>query len=196
MTPRHSERTRGIPSRPMSFITGSFDSAPLLSKMTLCLTDQEFLHSLGKAFEHKIRYQAEFRGETNYRLPQTIFTRSQHFAGQTLVRLPGRYHEHRQFWRRTPFRNYLSPLLDAPRSSSAPKIKSSGRSRRRGYGFRHLADGKLDEREIYDMMGIKFNGHPDLRRILMWDGYPFFPLRKDFPLEGFPSECPMSLLQK
>ena len=46
------------------------------------------------------------------------------------------------------------------------------------------------EREIYDMMGIKFNGHPDLRRILMWDGYPFHPLRKDFPLEGLPSEMP------
>jgi NADH-quinone oxidoreductase subunit C len=46
------------------------------------------------------------------------------------------------------------------------------------------------EREIYDMMGINFNGHPDLRRILMWDGYPFFPLRKDFPLEGLPSEMP------
>jgi NADH-quinone oxidoreductase subunit C len=46
------------------------------------------------------------------------------------------------------------------------------------------------EREIYDMMGIKFNGHSDLRRILMWDGYPFFPLRKDFPLEGLPSEMP------
>ena len=46
------------------------------------------------------------------------------------------------------------------------------------------------EREIYDMMGIKFNGHPDLRRILMWDGYPFFPLRKEFPLEGKPSNMP------
>ena len=46
------------------------------------------------------------------------------------------------------------------------------------------------EREIYDMMGIKFTNHPDLRRILMWDGYPFFPLRKDFPLEGKPSEMP------
>jgi NADH-quinone oxidoreductase subunit C len=46
------------------------------------------------------------------------------------------------------------------------------------------------EREIYDMMGIKFNGHPDLRRILMWDGYPFFPLRKDFPLAGLPSDLP------
>ena len=46
------------------------------------------------------------------------------------------------------------------------------------------------EREIYDMMGIRFSAHPDLRRILMWDGYPFFPLRKDFPLEGKPSDMP------
>ena len=46
------------------------------------------------------------------------------------------------------------------------------------------------EREIYDMMGIKFTGHPDLRRILMWEGYPYFPLRKDFPLGGKASEVP------
>jgi len=46
------------------------------------------------------------------------------------------------------------------------------------------------EREIYDMMGVRFRGHPDLRRILMWDGYPYFPLRKDFPLAGRPSELP------
>ncbi len=46
------------------------------------------------------------------------------------------------------------------------------------------------EREIYDMMGVRFRGHPDLRRILMWEGYPYFPLRKDFPLAGKPSEMP------
>lgn len=46
------------------------------------------------------------------------------------------------------------------------------------------------EREIYDMMGLRFRDHPDLRRILMWEGYPYFPLRKDFPLAGRPTELP------
>jgi NADH/F420H2 dehydrogenase subunit C len=40
------------------------------------------------------------------------------------------------------------------------------------------------EREAYDMFGVRFEGHPDLTRILLWEGFNGYPLRKDFPVEG------------
>jgi len=42
----------------------------------------------------------------------------------------------------------------------------------------------LQEREIYDLMGISFEGHPNLKRIFLWEGFPGNPLRKDFSDAG------------
>jgi NADH-quinone oxidoreductase subunit C len=57
----------------------------------------------------------------------------------------------------------------------------------------------LQEREAYDLMGIRFPGHPDLKRLFLWEGFPGHPLRKDFltlpggfkpGLQRFPNEDP------
>ena len=47
------------------------------------------------------------------------------------------------------------------------------------------------EREAYDMIGVQFVGHPDMRRMYMPEDYEYFPLRKDFPLMGVPGSIPL-----
>ena len=39
---------------------------------------------------------------------------------------------------------------------------------------------ELQEREVYDLFGVTFEGHPDLRRILLWEGFEGYPMRKDY----------------
>ena len=52
------------------------------------------------------------------------------------------------------------------------------------------ASADWHEREAYDMFGVTYEDHPNMRRILMWDSYPWHPLRKEFPLAGHDTELP------
>jgi len=155
------------------------------------MTPQEIFDSLGEVFGEKLQHRIEFRGETTYAI-----------AASDLREIAKLCCAQLSF-------DYLLDITSIDNFGEEPRFEIVYHLYSMPHG-RHLRLklrvseelGSVDtisdiwptadwhEREIYDMMGIKFNGHPDLRRILMWDGYPFFPLRKDFPLAGLPSDMP------
>jgi len=155
------------------------------------MTGPELLNSLTQLLGTKLHSKTEFRGETTYTI-----------SGEDL-------REVAKFCRDDLAFDYLIDITSIDNSGQEPRFEIVYELYSLSLGV-HLrlklnvseTVGAVDtvsdiwptanwhEREIYDMMGIKFNGHPDLRRILMWEGYPFFPLRKEFPLEGLASEMP------
>src|SRR5207249_8692598 len=155
------------------------------------MTRQELLPSLEKSLGEKIQNKTEFRSETTYTI------------------LAADLREIAKFCRDELYFDYLIDITSIDNSGDEPRfeivyelysmaldvhlrliLRISDDPGAVGSVSDIWPTANWHEREIYDMMGIKFNGHPDLRRILMWDGYPFFPLRKDFPLAGLPSEMP------
>ena len=69
-------------------------------------------------------------------------------------------------------------------ASGCSSRRSSTTPIRRCRRFSAVEGADWMEREVYDMFGIVFDGHPDLRRILMPEEFTAFPLRKDYPLRG------------
>ena len=155
------------------------------------MSAEELLNRFTKPFETKIQCKTEFRGETTYTIAASDLREITKFCRDELSfdyliditsidnfgdepRFEIVYHLYSM-----PHGVHLRLKLKVPDETGAVDTVSD-----------IWPTANWHEREAYDMMGIKFNGHPDLRRILMWEGYPYFPLRKDFPLEGLPSEMP------
>ena len=155
------------------------------------MTGPQLLESLGRLFGPRVQEKTEFRGETTYTIS------------------PADLREVAKFCRDELSFDYLIDITSIDNFGREPRfeivyelysmtlaihLRLKLRVSEDVCAVDTISDiwptANWHEREIYDMMGIKFNGHPDLRRILMWDGYPYFPLRKDFPLEGLPSEMP------
>ena len=74
-------------------------------------------------------------------------------------------------------RVHVKALLEDPGAPQLPEIDSC---------VELFPTAEFQERETYDMFGVHFRGHPDLRRILMPDEYEGFPQRRDFPMGGEP----------
>jgi NADH-quinone oxidoreductase subunit C len=79
--------------------------------------------------------------------------------------------------RRLSLKTFLDPTVDTSGTEPDPGLEVDS-----------LTDiwpgAEWPEREVFDMFGIHFRGHPDLRRILTWKAFPAHPLRKDYPLRG------------
>src|SRR6266550_742912 len=155
------------------------------------MTPQQICDSLGQAFGEKLQHRTEFRGETTYAIAASDLREIAKFCRDDLsfdylldITSIDNFGEEPRF-------EVVYHLYSMPHSLHLRlKLKLSEEVGALDTISDMWSTADWHEREIYDMMGIKFNGHSDLRRILMWDGYPFFPLRKDFPLEGLPSEMP------
>jgi NADH-quinone oxidoreductase subunit C len=155
------------------------------------MTGTDLFASLGQLLGDKMQDKTEFRGETTFTL------------------LANDLREVAQFCRDELSFNYLIDITSVDNFGEEPRFEIVYELYSMTLGV-HLRlklrvseevgevatvsdiwpTANWHEREIYDMMGLRFSDHPDLRRILMWDGYPYFPLRKEFPVEGLPSDMP------
>lgn len=155
------------------------------------MTGTDLLASLGQLLGGKIQEKTEFRGETTFTL------------------LASDLREVAQFCKDELSFDYLIDITSVDNFGEEPRfeivyelysmtlavhLRLKLRVSEDAADVATVSDiwptANWHEREIYDMMGLRFSGHPDLRRILMWDGYPYFPLRKEFPVEGLPSDMP------
>ncbi len=153
---------------------------------------EQIIDLLTRYFAKEIRYQEALRGDGVVEVlnPERITTvlellRDNGFTmllDVTAVHYPGREAEFEVIYNLLGMEARLRLLVKVCISSGpdGPQVDSAS----------HLfKSANWHEREVYDMFGIRFRNHPNLKRILMWETYEGHPLRKDFPLEGDNLHC-------
>ena len=155
------------------------------------MTSQQTVEKLKARFGDAVQNLVEFRGEVTVTVPREKIVEACRFlkaecAFEMLTDLSGvdHYGEEPRFevdYLLYSFAHRCRLRLKVRVSEDDPVVDTVT-------GVWRTAD--WHEREAFDMFGIRFRGHPNLKRILMWEGYPYYPLRKDFPLAGIPTELP------
>ncbi len=145
---------------------------------------------LTKFFGDQVEIETGIRGETfvilkdPLRIRETMeLLRDNGFTmliDLTAVHYPGRKHNFELIYNMLAMAPLLRLLVKVPLAGESPEIASVTPVFKTANWY---------EREVYDMFGIRFTGHPNLKRILMWEDYNGHPLRKDFPLEGDNLHC-------
>ena len=163
-------------------MTPGEDRLPALPPSLLAAAD-----ALASTFGERIRERSEFRGELTFSVDPAawldILTFCRDDASTAFDQLDSLLGDH------------LPERVDAPFAVVAHLLSHTHGHRLRVKAA--LAEGQalpsvtglwpsagFDERETWEMFGIVFSGHPDLRRLLTTEDFEGFPLRKDFPLEG------------
>ncbi len=98
----------------------------------------------------------------------------------TAVHYPGREKQFELVYNMLAMEPLLRLLLKVPLEGEYPEVDSVSSVFKTANWY---------EREVFDMFGIRFKNHPNLKRILMWEDYEGHPLRKEFPLEGDNLHC-------
>ena len=146
-------------------------------------SENAYVISLKEAFETKILSAKEYAGETTLWINKDalldICLKLKDDGFTYLVDIAGVHYPMNEkcytivyYLHHIPSSNRIRLKVEASENDKIPSVTSIWKT------------ANWMEREAYDMLGIQFTGHPDLRRLLMWEGFHGHPLRKDFPLLG------------
>lgn len=133
------------------------------------------------------RIEERFPGVVTNVAPTSVAVESRSIAAvlRHLKEAPGLQFEYLNSLTAVDFLEYFEVVYHLTsmslRQTATVKTRAYGRENPSVPSVSHVWKGaEFQEREVYDLMGVRFEGHPDLRRIALWEGFPGHPLRKDF----------------